>query len=283
MATYYVRTDGSDANSGLGSTTALAWRTVQKALGATGISSGDTVYIAPGTYTENITIGGTYSATTSVIGDVFCTQFSGLNSGLVKISSYTDERLAPSSTANLFNATSKAYLSFDSLYFQGGTGGNNYVINCVTCNNFTWTRCIFQQNVNFAGQNGSSFYWTTTAATASNLKLRRCVFVGHTYTPQIGGSNVADTFEMNDCLVMSNTNSIIANIQGVISNCTFYRTPVLMTVGNASFPLKMRNCLILNVAGIGVQSRHWLHDGLFKCYSGVKLTFCRDLWIIYGV
>lgn len=253
MATYYVRPDGNDTNTGLGSTTALAWRTVQKALGATGIGSGDTVYIAPGTYTENITVGGTYSAMTSVIGDVLCTQFTGLTPGFVKISNYTLENLAPANTNNLLNATSKSYLSFDSIYFQGGGGGNNNIVNCVTCNNFTWTRCIFQQNINYAAVNGSSFYWTTTAATASNLKIRKCVFVGHTFTPWITGVDVADTFEMSNCLIMSNNLALFRSIQGLIINCTFYRCPLSATIGSASFPLKIRNTIVANVTGAGMQ------------------------------
>ena len=277
MATYYVRTDGNDSNTGLGTTAALAWRTVQKALGATGIGSGDTLYIAPGTYTENITVGGTYSVTTSVIGDVLCTQFTTLTPGFVKISNYTNENTAPANTNNLLNVTSKAYLSFDSIYFQGGGGGNNNIVNCVTCNNFTWTRCIFQQNIGYASVNGSSFNWSTTAATASNLKIRRCVFIGHTYTPQIQGANVADTFEMSDCLVMSNTWAIIANIQGTIANCTFYRCSLYMSSGNASFPLKLRNSLVLNVSGIGIQGTGTAYNdddfnrviGCFTAYNGV--------------
>jgi hypothetical protein len=275
MATYYVRTDGSDTNTGLGTTTALAWRTVQKALGATGIGSGDTVYIAPGTYTENITVGGTYSATTSVIADVLCTQFAGMTPGFVKISNYTNENLAPANTNNLLNATSKAFLSFDSIYFQGGGGGNNNIINCVTCNNFTWTRCIFQQNINYAGQNGSSFYWTTTAATASNLKIRKCVFVGHTYTPYITGVDVADTFEMSDSLIMSNTTSLIRSIQGLVINCTFYKSPLASTVGSASFPLKIRNTIFANVGGTALQGGAYIDDdynrviGCQAAYSGV--------------
>jgi hypothetical protein len=279
MATYYVRPDGSDVNTGLGYTAALAWRTVQKALGATGIGSGDTLYIAPGTYTENITVGGTYSATTSVIGDVLCTQFIGVTPGFVKISNYSNENTAPANTNNLLDATSKAFLSFDSIYFQGGGGGNNNIINCITCNNFTWTRCIFQQNINYAGVNGSSFYWTTTAVTASNLKIRKCVFVGHTFTFWINGVNVTDTFEMSDCLVIGNNTSLVRNIQGLIINCTFYRTALSASIGNASFPLKIRNTIVANVAGTGISGTGtaYIDDdynrviGCQAAYSGVTV------------
>ena len=69
MATYYVRPDGNNSNTGLGSGTSTAWQTLAKALGASGIGSGDTLYIAPGTYTESVTIGGTYTAPTYVYGD----------------------------------------------------------------------------------------------------------------------------------------------------------------------------------------------------------------------
>jgi hypothetical protein len=291
MATYYVRTDGSDTNTGLGTTTALAWRTVQKALGATGIGSGDTVYIAPGTYTENITVGGTYSATTSVIGDVLCTQFTGNTPGFVKISNYTLENLAPANTSDLLTATSKAYLSFDSIYFQGGGGSNNNIINCVTCNNFTWTRCIFQQNINYGGANGSSFYWTTTAATASNLKIRKCVFVGHTFTPWINGVNVTDTFEMSDCLVIGNNTCLIRNIQGLVINCTFYRTSLSAAIGNASFPLKIRNTIVANVAGTGITGTGtaYIDDdynrviGCQAAYSGVTVGANSKSVGVYGL
>ena len=55
MATYYVRLSGSDANDGL--TAATAWRTINKALSATGIVSGDTLYIGAGKYREIVSLG----------------------------------------------------------------------------------------------------------------------------------------------------------------------------------------------------------------------------------
>ncbi len=43
MATYYVRTDGSDSNAGTGPAINQAWQTITKAIGAAGIAPGDTL------------------------------------------------------------------------------------------------------------------------------------------------------------------------------------------------------------------------------------------------
>ncbi|HYM15593.1 MAG TPA: right-handed parallel beta-helix repeat-containing protein [Dehalococcoidia bacterium] len=50
----YVRTDGNDANPGTADTPALAKKTIQAAIGA--VSTGGTVHVAAGTYTENLTV-----------------------------------------------------------------------------------------------------------------------------------------------------------------------------------------------------------------------------------
>lgn len=52
--TYYVRTDGNNANAGTTDSAAGAWLTVQKA--ADTIVAGDTVYVGNGVYAESVTI-----------------------------------------------------------------------------------------------------------------------------------------------------------------------------------------------------------------------------------
>jgi hypothetical protein len=52
-ATYYIRTDGSDSNTGLANSAGGAWLTIQKA--ANTVVAGDTVEIQAGTYLEDVT------------------------------------------------------------------------------------------------------------------------------------------------------------------------------------------------------------------------------------
>jgi len=68
-ATYYVRPDGSDANSGLTNDPAGAWRTIDHA--ADTVSPGDVVRIQPGTYSERVTPSrdGSYDAPITFVAD----------------------------------------------------------------------------------------------------------------------------------------------------------------------------------------------------------------------
>ena len=90
MTVYYVRNDGSDLNTGTLSNTAGAWETLTKALGASGISGGDTLYIAPGVYRETIEVGfASTGSTTYVYGDPKALNFTGVTPNIVRITSNT--------------------------------------------------------------------------------------------------------------------------------------------------------------------------------------------------
>src|SRR5689334_5956047 len=115
MTTYYVRTSGNDAAGG--TTPATAWQTISKALGATGISSGDTVYIGSGVYREKVTVGGTYTSETFVIGDVFGAH-TGDAPGEIRITNYlTDDRTAPTDQG-LLNLNERNHLTFQKISFH---------------------------------------------------------------------------------------------------------------------------------------------------------------------
>ena len=139
MATYYVRNDGSDANTGLGPGRLQAWQTIQKALGAAGISSGDTVYIAPGRYNETITIN-MISATvqTFILGDPTCSQFTDLTPGVVRLTGHTSD-VGNASSGTAITATSKNFMTFRMLAIEGYLIG----FTLATCTNWAFDDCAF--------------------------------------------------------------------------------------------------------------------------------------------
>ena len=174
MATYYVRTDGNDANTGLGAATNQAWQTISKALGATGIGSGDTLYIAPGTYRQGsaVTVGGTYSAMTYVYGDPTGAQFTGVPAGLVRITTFTPADTSASSAVNAITATSKSNLTFANLFIETGTGSG---ITFIDGDNILVENCVFTLQRGSAGQAGVYFYGNPNT---TGVTVQRCMFFG---------------------------------------------------------------------------------------------------------
>ena len=268
MAIYYVRTDGNDANTGLGSTTALAWKTVQKALGATGIGSGDTVYIAPGVYRENVTIAGTYTAATYIIGDPTAAQFAGVSQGLVRLTNYlTTDTASPSGT--IMYSGNKNFLNISYLYFDGSA----VMLNIGNSNNTVVENCAFIGS-SLTGSSGiqGSF---NTGVTVNNT-IRKCIFMTGSYGVYIavGGGHTSDWslgFTIQDCAfigaspVTASTPAIIftrttgaANLAGGINiyNCYIQSAVqgITFDCGNVTYPTNVRNCIITN-CGTGIVGR----------------------------
>lgn len=231
MATYYVRTTGSDAAAG--TSPATAWLTIGKALGAAGISSGDTVYIGAGTYREIVTVAMTSAtAETKVVGDV-----TGANTGdageVIWTAHVTDDVTAPVSAYPLV-LSGRDYLTFENLIFYQGTTG-----------------CV----------NG-------TTTTSTNCKFYRCSFLGYTYTTGLSMTCAADTalalivdaceFWMGGSGGTSGLNITLATSASadydsdcVIKNCLFVTGNIAITVtssGAASFKgggVDVFNCYII--------------------------------------
>jgi len=176
MAIYYVRTDGNDSNTGTGSGSGQAWQTIAKALGATGIGSGDTLYIAPGDYRQNaqITVGGTYTAPTFVYGNPTASQFSGITPGRVLI---TTRLISDTGAANvnqyLFVMTSKDYLNFENLICETAT--NRGLFSLLNCVEIKWRKCLFMN----CGVDGAiQVTDTTTNGLTKNYLIQQCHFIG---------------------------------------------------------------------------------------------------------
>jgi len=268
MAIYYVRNDGNDANTGLGSTTALAWRTVQKALGATGIGSGDTVYIAPGVYRENVTIAGTYTAATYIIGDPTAAQFAGISQGLVRLTNYlTTDTASPSGT--IMSSGSKNFLNISYLYFDG----SSVMLHLNNSNNCVVENCAFiGSNLTTSSGLQGSFATGVTA----NITCRRCIFMtgASAILCEVGGGHTSDWslgYTVQDCAfvgaspVTASTPAIrfarttgAANLAGGINIYNCYIQSAVQGIsfdcGNVTYPTNVRNCIITN-CGTGIVGR----------------------------
>jgi len=133
MATYYVRPDGNDTNTGLAPTSVAgtgAFRTVNKALSVA--AGGDTVWIAPGVYRENVAP--TIAAQSTMIfvnGDCSLTQVAwgtGLTAGTVRITNNLTNDAGTRSGITI-SLQSKAYYTFRDIRFDGwfSIGSSNQI------------------------------------------------------------------------------------------------------------------------------------------------------------
>lgn len=139
MTTYYV---GPGGNDGLAGTSyANRWLTLAKVLGASGIASGDTVYVTPGTYRETVTVAMTSAvAETKIIGDVDGSHTSGTPGDVIWTGYTTNDTTAPSASATLVLA-GRDFLTFSNIIFIAGGSTATITAATVTSTNITFTDC----------------------------------------------------------------------------------------------------------------------------------------------
>ena len=251
MATYYVKlaTDGGN-DSLAGTSPSTAWATLQKALGATGIASGDTLYIAPGTYIESVVIGGTYSASTFVIGDPLSTYFPGITAAPVRHSNLNAAQTAVSISAILLSGSGKSNLKFSNIHWYGGQlSANGYhLVSLLTGANNSFDKCVFEST----GNSNRNLVCTPPTSSALDLSVTNCIFMGGGGNPSVDltGSNVSDTTIIRNCLIyrMSWFCSM-TNLGAKVTNCTVSVPEgnfVVLLSGSLTFPTTVTNCLIMN-------------------------------------
>lgn len=173
MATYYVRPDGSNSNSGTGSAVNQAWQTITYALTTMVLTTGvNYLYIAPGTYRETPTVVVTPTITQTLViqGDPTATIFTSMSAGVVRITNFSNDAVVP--TKGVFFTCDKSYVTIKNIYFSG----NGYA--SFTRNNpLVLQDNVFASIANVAGD-GACRINTQAGGNALSYTIQRCVFTG---------------------------------------------------------------------------------------------------------
>jgi hypothetical protein len=172
MANRFIRKTGSDANGGTSKTD--AWATIGKALGASGLASGDICYVGAGVYREADTVAMTSpAAETKLIGDVDGA-FTD-DAGEVVWTAYTTNDTTAPAASSFLTLAGRSNLTFEKITFvQGNATGIN--ANTTLSQGITFRECLMLTGF----QGASSFLAVTgTAGSALNWTLDRCrIFKG---------------------------------------------------------------------------------------------------------
>jgi hypothetical protein len=265
VSTYYVRQTGLDSNAG--TSAGAAWATIGKALGASGIASGDTVYIGAGVYREAVTVNMTSAtAETFVIGDTDGSHTG--DPGLVRLTGNSDDRNL-SILGSALSLNGRDFLTFQNimmdvmgsppLYLAVLTSTNLKFINCTvvggglagygiqarvdapvtwlfdSCTIVCWNGAPFTLQVDL---NASADY-------DMGITFKNCLF-----------SNISGT--TNAAVRMTAGGSGAFKGGGVsLYNCLVLSASTGIETASASFsstfPLKVYNCIVSS-AGTGLKA-----------------------------
>lgn len=203
MATYYVRPDGNNSNAGTGPAANQAWQTLARIVQAgTAFTSGDTVYIAPGTYRQSITTTATYTSPTYFTGDPTASQFPGVTPGIVRITNFLSNDNSAATSQLLWGGVTFDYINISNIYFDHstlnggiyytGTGNNSSIQNCIFSGNSAAGAGIGTPSIRLTSIKNTlienciimrsyiGVYLTTTTDTNTNVRIRNCFLGGMT-------------------------------------------------------------------------------------------------------
>ena len=284
MATYYVRPDGSNANTGTGAATNQAWATITKAIGATGIAPGDTLYIAPGVYRGNFT--GAFTNPTSnaqrvtISGNPTASLFSGITAGPVIITNFSGPT---TTTSGLTLSVVKDYVTLTDIYIVGYQAGASPAFGKIF--EITGIYSIVQRCGFYSpSQSTESFaYYFTCTAGSRGVTVEDSVFIGHVaYTPNIPGSSYdSQSLFRNNIFINQNTSSNTLSALRIDSGST-----------SATFGgVKVINCRFIAPVGIRPYSTFrisqtfpvTIQNCIFDCPTGVAATVTGDYVESYNI
>lgn len=254
-----------------------SWKTLAQLYSANGFVSGDTAYVAPGTYREIVTVAMTSATvTTSIIGDPANSKgfknssAVAISPGSVIHSAYTTNDTTTPSTSILLSLAGRDFLSFQNIIFMGGN--NSGGASCVdastnTSTDITFTDCVFVYGS--PTTNNLAVNVTSAADIAINWTFSRCRFHAHKFGAvrfQPATSTVAD-YNLNvlisDCEFFSYSNhAVVLSPTGAnsfkpggltIINCICYAAASFLNITTATASTSIP-CLVYNnqiVGGFG--------------------------------
>jgi len=246
MATYYVRPDGSNGNTGTGSGTGQAWATVAYALANAALPDAtNTIYIAPGTYrgTATLSITPSVSNTLIVSGDPTASQFSGVAAGRIRVTNFLSDDALPTAAATL-TVSNKTYFTFQNIHFEGYvTASLAGMMVASDSRNYTFSKCVF--SIGNRGGFSVLFQAVSTTSTAINATFEKCIFVG-------GYSGL--TF-------ITNNTGTAYNVNVAVTDCSFV---------NGSYGILAANNL--SGGGTGVGNGITVYNSIFNGQGGVYIN-----------
>jgi len=179
MATYYVRTDGSNANAGTGSATNQAWATIAYALANMTLTTGvNTLYIAPGVYRESVTLTVTPTASNTLVvaGDPTAAQFSGVTPNQVRVTGAVDNSSISPFGVTRIDTNAKPYLTIQDVVIEGGTGGGAPVL-LISGTNTTIDRVVVY-GIQTGGSTGSNIGVEAPNTTGNAITIKNSTIIG---------------------------------------------------------------------------------------------------------
>jgi hypothetical protein len=298
MATYYVRNDGNNANTGLGSGAGQSWATITHALANMNLTAGDNyLYIAPGVYRESPTVTITPTSTNRLIisGNPTATQFSSLTAGQVRLTGATSD-ITVSASANRLSLNNKSYITVENLYIEHNAAGGTYAINFAPTGQ-SGTNITIRKNVIFShylggGVGGSIFVNTTSLTSGNSILIDSNIIFGCAFgitvnlQAQTGANGHSGVVISNNRIqgngwqnmfpiyVSTNVNSTTVSNSLTISNCIVMQcngNAIQLGGGNATTPHIVQNC-ILALSAVGI----------YNAFGGVLSVLQRNNLIHCG-
>jgi hypothetical protein len=247
MATYYLRTSANGGSDAAAGSLAAPWATFGKALGTTGISSGDTLIVAGGTYRETITIT-MVSATAETIIRADYDNLLG-DGADVRLSAYTTNDTTAPANATTITLNGRDFLTFDGITVIGGNVGNTCVVGAVTSTDIKFIRCAFISSRTTSAGNLLSI--SAAANTALNWVIDSCFFMwsnnnaGLVFTlNRPTGADFDYNVQIRNCLAFGPSGAFVRidssgantfNGGGVdMVNCGFIGNSAMMQTGSAN-------------------------------------------------